>query len=478
MTVTIPIAPATPTAPDVPTAPRRADDAVTDDAFALALDRARPREQEQSDDRPDVRARRTGTRTPRSEGRGEAAARDVEAETAERPESDSDRVRPRVATDDSGGVSATAASSGATLVAVALPRAALDLFQRIVGTAIDAAGANTTPASEAPATDLSELVAATPVAGAPGDTANGHASAGTIAESLTAPGMITPNASTGATPAGPMGGEGLTLADDLGRAVALDTAPRVDRTLESRTAALAAPDGVAESVVRAAITPDLLPQAEASLVAGVEAGPIEIGVEVVAAAVEAGGTPDSVADTDVLTAARASTLTGEAARRADAPFAAHAANSTSTASSVRQPAAAEQVVNVLVPLRLRGDGNYEVRLELKPPELGRVEIRVEMRDGVLHAHLRAEQPAAAMALRDSLTQLRDHLAGHGVHAGTLDVDTNGAGGRRHRLDLGGDRGDAHTETTGADRSGAEGNARSPRPTRRDNNTTNRLDVHA
>lgn len=101
-----------------------------------------------------------------------------------------------------------------------------------------------------------------------------------------------------------------------------------------------------------------------------------------------------------------------------------------TAVTRPQPAPAEQLVAVLAPLRHRADGTYELRLELKPPELGRVEIRVEMRDGVMHAHLRAEQPGAAQALRDALTQLRDHLTGHGVQTGALNVDAGGAGARR------------------------------------------------
>jgi hypothetical protein len=138
------------------------------------------------------------------------------------------------------------------------------------------------------------------------------------------------------------------------------------------------------------------------------------------------------------------------------------------------------------------NGTYELHLELKPPELGRVEIRVEMRDGVMHAHLRAEQPAAAAALRDSLAQLRDHLAGHGVPTGALDVDTGGTGGRGHtdprdlpRDDVGRapSRRDAEARGRGdRDRDSIAGVR--PEPTIRPSRTTDRtngparLDVHA
>ncbi len=109
------------------------------------------------------------------------------------------------------------------------------------------------------------------------------------------------------------------------------------------------------------------------------------------------------------------------------PITAPARGAAASAAPPTSPSLPDQVITVLTPLRARPDGSYELRLELKPPELGRVEVRVEMRDGVLHAHLRAEQPAAAQALRDALGQLRDQLTDNGVSAGTLDVDTGSKG---------------------------------------------------
>jgi flagellar hook-length control protein FliK len=87
----------------------------------------------------------------------------------------------------------------------------------------------------------------------------------------------------------------------------------------------------------------------------------------------------------------------------------------------------EQVVAVLSPLSQRPDGVYKLRLELHPAELGRVEIDVEMRNGVLHANLRAEHVTAAHALRDALADLRGRLDAQGVRTGTVTVDGRGPG---------------------------------------------------
>lgn len=143
--------------------------------------------------------------------------------------------------------------------------------------------------------------------------------------------------------------------------------------------------------------------------------------------------PDAVKPIESETPATIVGATSTPPPRVGAPAGTEEMRPTAPAAPAAPPAPAEQLVTVLEPLRNRSDGNYELRLELKPPELGRVEIRVEMRNGVMHAHLRAEQPAAAQALRDALTQLRDHLSGHGVQAGTLDVDA-GSTGPRHGQD--------------------------------------------
>lgn len=103
---------------------------------------------------------------------------------------------------------------------------------------------------------------------------------------------------------------------------------------------------------------------------------------------------------------------------------------TTTAATVTPPPASEQVVSVLKPMRNTETGTYTLRLELKPPELGRVEMRVEMRDGVLHASIHAEHQGSAQMLRDALGELRDRLGAEGVRTGDLTVSDGGVGSRQ------------------------------------------------
>ena len=91
------------------------------------------------------------------------------------------------------------------------------------------------------------------------------------------------------------------------------------------------------------------------------------------------------------------------------------------------PPPAEQLVSVLTPMRTTPNGSYTLRLELKPPELGRVEMRVEMRDGVLHASIHADHEGSAQLVRDALNELRDRLDAEGVQTGELTVSDGGVG---------------------------------------------------
>jgi hypothetical protein len=97
---------------------------------------------------------------------------------------------------------------------------------------------------------------------------------------------------------------------------------------------------------------------------------------------------------------------------------------TAPATAPAPPVPAEQVVSVLRPLRRAADGTYELRLQLRPPELGQIELRVEMRHGVLHAALQADNPQAVEIMRNGLNELRSRLEAEGVRAGTLTVDSN------------------------------------------------------
>jgi flagellar hook-length control protein FliK len=120
-----------------------------------------------------------------------------------------------------------------------------------------------------------------------------------------------------------------------------------------------------------------------------------------------------------------------------------AAEATAPPAPVEPPPPAEQLVSILSPLRTMANGAYTLRLELKPAELGRVEMRVEMRDGVLHASIHADHESSAQLVRSSLNELRDQLAAEGVRTGTLTV-SDGALGSSGRE---GDARQAHGDTS-------------------------------
>jgi flagellar hook-length control protein FliK len=80
------------------------------------------------------------------------------------------------------------------------------------------------------------------------------------------------------------------------------------------------------------------------------------------------------------------------------------------------------VAAVLSPLQNNADGVYRLRMQLHPVELGRVDIDVEIRGGVVHATLHAEQANATHMLRDSLPELRGRLEQEGVRTGNVTVN--------------------------------------------------------
>ena len=77
------------------------------------------------------------------------------------------------------------------------------------------------------------------------------------------------------------------------------------------------------------------------------------------------------------------------------------------------------------PLQRTGDGTYQIHIELRPPELGQVEMRVEMKDGVLHASIHTEHSETADLVRSALDDLRARLDADGLRSGQLTVDTHG-----------------------------------------------------
>jgi flagellar hook-length control protein FliK len=68
-----------------------------------------------------------------------------------------------------------------------------------------------------------------------------------------------------------------------------------------------------------------------------------------------------------------------------------------------------------------------IRMQLEPRELGEVVVRLEIRDGVAHAHLIAESADAGRALSASLGDLRSALSDRGLQLDSVSVRVAGEG---------------------------------------------------
>jgi flagellar hook-length control protein FliK len=118
--------------------------------------------------------------------------------------------------------------------------------------------------------------------------------------------------------------------------------------------------------------------------------------------------------------APAASATGQAAAGAPAASATgQAAPSASQADRVRL------VERVAAAFEAAGDQGGTVRLRLHPPELGAVKVEVNVRNGVMNAHLETETSAARSLLLDNLPALRDRLAQQQIKVERFDVDLAG-----------------------------------------------------
>lgn len=87
------------------------------------------------------------------------------------------------------------------------------------------------------------------------------------------------------------------------------------------------------------------------------------------------------------------------------------------------PMAHVQLVDAVAPLRHRGDGSYDLTLELHPAELGAVRVRAVFENGTIQLHLQADHPATRDLLQGSLAGLRTALDEAGLHTGQVSVGT-------------------------------------------------------
>lgn len=64
----------------------------------------------------------------------------------------------------------------------------------------------------------------------------------------------------------------------------------------------------------------------------------------------------------------------------------------------------------------------QIRLRLSPPELGSMKLELNVRDGLMTAHVQAETDTARNLLLDHLPQLRERLADHNIKIDHFDVE--------------------------------------------------------
>ncbi len=78
---------------------------------------------------------------------------------------------------------------------------------------------------------------------------------------------------------------------------------------------------------------------------------------------------------------------------------------------------------------IQSGGRSEVRLQLDPPELGRMKVEIELRDGDLEVRIRVENPEVREAIRGQLQSLERSLRDVHVEVSRFDVSDYHAGQR-------------------------------------------------
>jgi flagellar hook-length control protein FliK len=68
-------------------------------------------------------------------------------------------------------------------------------------------------------------------------------------------------------------------------------------------------------------------------------------------------------------------------------------------------------------------GAWKVEMDLHPKSLGRIEIKLEMRNGELEAHFNSSQNITRDLLQESFTKLKDVLAEHGIDSAYIGLGT-------------------------------------------------------
>jgi flagellar hook-length control protein FliK len=128
-----------------------------------------------------------------------------------------------------------------------------------------------------------------------------------------------------------------------------------------------------------------------------------------------------------------------------------AASGASAAAPSAGPVGMQDMINAIhatIEIAAR-QGATQARIQLQPQDLGQINIRLSQTSQGLLARVSAETPAAAQALADGRSELRQSLSSLGLPLLRLDISSYGQSGPRERQEsFAGDTGSASGSSTG------------------------------
>lgn len=118
-----------------------------------------------------------------------------------------------------------------------------------------------------------------------------------------------------------------------------------------------------------------------------------------------------------------------------ATTAATASGSAAPAGRAPRAGQAEMIERLVATAKLLsgGKGEKTLVLKLQPPELGRIQVRLQVEDGVVTASVRTESPAARHAILQNLEHLKAAFDEQGLQMGRFDVNVDGQDGTAYQF---------------------------------------------
>ena len=144
-------------------------------------------------------------------------------------------------------------------------------------------------------------------------------------------------------------------------------------------------------------------------------------VAAVSATVESASNDDTHHDTNDATGRNATSISAAEERTPQrTELTAAAKTRTNSAPTIDPSRFVSRVTKAFEAAQLQGGG--PIRMRLSPPELGMLQVQIEVKEGVLTASLEAETHAARNLLLENLPALRDRLAEQQISIEKFDVD--------------------------------------------------------